>query len=102
MAAFLKKNGLDLPIVLDPNGDTADLFGVKRTTTTVVIDGNGVLRYCGQFRQKDGGSAEAALKAVLAGKEVAVKTTPHLRLTDHTEVAPVWGRSINWRTLEMS
>ena len=55
----------------------ADLFGVRRTTTTVVIDGNGVLRYCGQFRQKDGGSAEEALTAVLAGKEVAVKTTPH-------------------------
>jgi len=76
--AFLKKKGLELPVVLDPGGGTADLFGVRRTTTTVVIDGNGVLRYCGQFRQKDGGSAEAALKAVLAGKEIAVKTTPHL------------------------
>jgi peroxiredoxin len=78
VAAFLKKNRLDLPIVLDPKGDTADLFGVKRTTTTVLIDGDRVLRYCGQFRQKDGGSAAAAaLQAVLAGKEVAVKTTPH-------------------------
>jgi peroxiredoxin len=77
VTTFVKKNGLELPIVLDPRGNTADLFGVKRTTTTVVIDGNGVLRYCGQFRQKDGGSAEAALKAVLAGKEVAIKTTPH-------------------------
>jgi RNA polymerase sigma factor (sigma-70 family) len=77
VAAFLKKNGLELPVVLDPGGGMADLFGVKLTTTTVVIDGNGVLRYCGQFRQKEGGSAEAALKAVLAGKEVAVKTTPH-------------------------
>jgi hypothetical protein len=43
----------------------------------VVIDGNGVLRYCGQFRRKAGGSAEEALKAVLAGKEVGIKTTPH-------------------------
>ena len=77
VAAFLKKKGLALPIVLDPSGLTADLFGVQRTTTTVVIDGNGVLRYCGQFRQKGGGSAEDALKAVLAGKEVAIKTTPH-------------------------
>lgn len=49
VAAFVKKNGLELPVVLDPSGDAADLFGVKRTTTTVVIDGNGVLRYCGQF-----------------------------------------------------
>ena len=53
------------------------MFGVNWTKTTVVIDGNGVLRYCGQFRQKDGGSAEAALNAVLAGQEVAIKTTPH-------------------------
>jgi hypothetical protein len=43
----------------------------------VVIDGNGVLRYCGRFRQKDGGFAEEALKAVLAGHEVAIKTTLH-------------------------
>lgn len=77
VAAFLKKSGLDLPVVLDPSAGTADLFGVNRTTTTVVIDGNGVLRYVGQFRQKNGGSAEDALKAVLAGKEVAIKTTPH-------------------------
>jgi peroxiredoxin len=76
VAAFLKKNGLELPVVLDPGGGTADLFGVKRTTTTVVIDGHGVLRYCGQFHQKGGGSAEEALNAVLGGKEVAIKTTP--------------------------
>ena len=75
--AFVRENGLELPILLDPSGNTANLFGVNQTTTTVVIDGNRVLRYCGQFRQKGGGSAEAALKAVLAGKEVAVKTTPH-------------------------
>lgn len=77
VAAFLKKNGLELPMILDTSGDTADLFGVKRTTTTVVIDGNGVLRYLGQFRQQDSGSAEEALKAVMAGKEVNIKTTPH-------------------------
>jgi hypothetical protein len=78
VTAFVKENRLALPVILDPTGDTADLFGVNVTTTTVVIDGNGVLRYCGQFRHKDGGSAEAALKTVLAGKEVAIKTTPHL------------------------
>lgn len=76
VSAFAKKNKLALPVVLDSSGNTADLFGVSMTTTTVVIDGDGVLRYCGQFRQKNGGSAEAALKAVLAGNEVAIKTTP--------------------------
>jgi peroxiredoxin len=77
VTAFLKKKGLELPVVLDPSGNTADLFGVRKTTTTVVIDGSGVLRYCGQLRQKGGGSAEEALQAVLAGKAVAIKTTPH-------------------------
>ena len=77
VAEFLQENGVELPVVLDPSGSTADVLGVNRTTTTVVIDGDGVLRYCGQFLQKQGGSAEAALKAVLAGQEVAAKTTPH-------------------------
>jgi thiol-disulfide isomerase/thioredoxin len=78
VAAFAREKGLAMPIVLDPSGRTADLFGTEVTTTTVVIDGKGVLRYCGQFRQGDGAAyVEDALKAVLAGKEVAVKTTPH-------------------------
>jgi peroxiredoxin len=78
VTAFAKEKALVLPIVLDPGGRTADTFGTEVTTTTVVIDGNGILRYCGRFGQGDEtGSAEAALKAVLAGKEVAVKTTPH-------------------------
>ena len=78
VTSFAKEQGLALPIVLDTSGHTADLFGTKVTTTTVVIDGNGVLRYCGRFNQGDRAAyAEEALKAVLAGKEVAVKTTPH-------------------------
>ncbi len=78
VAAFAKKKGLTIPIVLDPSGRTADLFGIDKTTTTLVIDGNSVLRYCGQFVLRGGAaSAENALKAVLAGNEVAVKTTPH-------------------------
>jgi peroxiredoxin len=74
---FLKKSGVTVPVAIDLNGKAADLFGITKTTTTIVIDGEGVLRYCGQFKQKKGGSAEDALKAVLAGNEVAVKTTPH-------------------------
>ena len=74
-AAFAKEKGLTVPIVLDPGGRTADRFGNDVTTTTVVIDGNGVLRYFGRFREGDRAYAEEALKAVLAGKEVAVKTT---------------------------
>src|SRR5262249_29766831 len=75
VSAVAKNKGLALPIVLNPDGRVADLFGTAVTTTTVVIDGDGVLRYCGRFR--DGAEhayAEDAVKAVLAGKEVAVKT----------------------------
>jgi len=77
VAAFVKKKGLTVPVILDPTGHTADVLGIKVTTTTVIIDGNGVLRYCGQLTRKAGASAEEALKAVLAGDEVSVKTTPH-------------------------
>lgn len=77
ITAFFKRKGWDMPTALDPKAATADLFGTNKTTTTVVIDGQGILRYCGQFKQRSGGSAEEALKAVLAGKEVGVKTTPH-------------------------
>jgi len=76
VAEFAKRKGLTMPIVLDGNGRTADMFGVDVTTTTVVIDRNGMLCYCGRFRDDDQNRAEEALKAVLAGKEVAVKTTP--------------------------
>ncbi len=76
--AFAKEAGLQLPMFLNADGRTADLFGTAVTTTTVVIDGAGVLRYCGRFSNGDRHTyAEDALKAVLAEKEVAVKTTPH-------------------------
>jgi peroxiredoxin len=75
VAAFLEKQALALPVLLDAGGHSADLFAAQRTTTTVIIDSEGVLRYCGQFAQSGGASAEDALRAVLAGQEVAVKTT---------------------------
>jgi thiol-disulfide isomerase/thioredoxin len=77
VADFLREKGLAVPIMIDPEGLTADLFGTRVTTTTVVIDREGVLRYCGQFGHGEHAFAEDALKAVLAGKEVAVKATPH-------------------------
>ncbi len=77
VSTFAKKNGLTLPIFLNPDGRAADIFGTQVTTTTVVIDGQGVLRYCGRFSDGDRRAyAEDALKAVLTGKEVGVKTTP--------------------------
>jgi peroxiredoxin len=68
--AFVKEKGLSVPILMDAPGRTADLFGVGVTTTTVIIDADGVLRYRGQFAHGQETYAEDALKAVLAGKAV--------------------------------
>ena len=68
---FAKAKGFTVPVFLDAAGKAADLFGVKVTTTTMIIDQAGVLRYRGTF---DG--AGDALAAVLEGKDVAVRETP--------------------------
>jgi peroxiredoxin len=76
VTAFARKKGLSLPILMDAHGKAADLFGVKVTTTTVVIDGRGILRYRGRLLEGEQFLAGDALKAVLAGEPVAPKETP--------------------------
>jgi thiol-disulfide isomerase/thioredoxin len=75
VAEFAKENGLSLPIALNPSGTAADIFGVQVTTTTIVIDSKGILRYRGQFGASGHAYAAEALEAVLAGKDVRVKKT---------------------------
>ena len=77
VAAFARENGLSVPIALNAKGTAVDVFGVQVTTTTIVIDSKGVLRYCGQFSDREHSYAADALKAVLAGEEVRVKKTRH-------------------------
>lgn len=77
VAEAVKQNELGVTMLMNAEGNTADLFGTKHTTTTVVIDADGVLRYCGQFQHGKQTYAKDALAAVLASKEVATKTTPH-------------------------
>ena len=43
--------------------------------STAVIDSTGTLRYLGQFRARQQVFAHDALKAVLAGTEIAIKVT---------------------------
>jgi peroxiredoxin len=75
VTAFAKKTRLTLPILMDAPGKAADLFGVKVTTTTIMIDGQGILRYRGQFLEGDQMRAKDALQAVLAGRPVTVQET---------------------------
>ncbi len=70
---FARAKNFGVPVLIDSGGKAADLFGVKVTTTTVVIDKAGVIRYRGHFEGPEGPHARNALEAVLGGKEVAVK-----------------------------
>ena len=72
---FTRERKFSVPIFIDADGKAADLFAVRVTITTVVIDKAGVLRYRGQFGAEGSPHAQNALRAVLDGKEVAVKET---------------------------
>lgn len=84
IASDLKKRGFALPLLDDkPTQELANYFEAKVTPVFVVIDKNGILRYRGAF-DKMGGSIPAAkrpqylrpaLKAVLAGTPVVLKST---------------------------
>ena len=43
MKSFVKKNGIDYPVLLDHNGEAAGLYGVQSIPTTVVIGTEGEL-----------------------------------------------------------
>lgn len=75
VAEFAKQRDLTLPIALDASGAAADILGTRVTTTTVVIDKLGVLRYRGRFGDEQHAFAHDALRAVLAGEDVPVQET---------------------------
>lgn len=75
VAEFARERELTFPIALDASGKSADVLGTRVTTTTVVIDKSGVLRYRGQFGDGQHAFAEDALRAVLAGEDIPVKET---------------------------
>jgi thiol-disulfide isomerase/thioredoxin len=76
VAEFAKEQELTLPIALDATGATADILGTRVTTTTVVIDKSGVLRYRGRFADEQHAYAEEALRAVLTDADVPAQETP--------------------------
>jgi cytochrome c biogenesis protein CcmG/thiol:disulfide interchange protein DsbE len=45
VAAFLKKNGLNLPVLLDPDRTIAGLYGTYKFPETYIVDRQGVVRY---------------------------------------------------------
>ncbi|HXG60134.1 MAG TPA: peroxiredoxin family protein [Planctomycetota bacterium] len=69
---FNLKKGLSFPCVADKTGRAAGSFNA-RTTLTLIIDKDRVLRYRGPLVQDGQAFARRALEAVLAGQEVAEK-----------------------------
>ncbi|GMV82225.1 MAG: hypothetical protein AMXMBFR7_34090 [Planctomycetota bacterium] len=71
------RKDLSLPVLLDPGAKVADLFRIATTTTAIVIDGDGKLRYRGRLHagaQK--AYTENALKALLNKQIVDPSETP--------------------------
>ena len=75
VAAFVQSKQFKVPVFLDKGGKVADQFGIKVTTTTLIIDKAGIVRYRGQFGSDATPYARDALKAVLEGQEPVVKET---------------------------
>lgn len=70
------KSGLTLPIMLDPRSLAAKRWGVKMTTTTLVLDGDRRIRYFGPFISGEKRLAKEAVAALLAGKKPATTSAP--------------------------
>ncbi|MBV1884296.1 MAG: TlpA family protein disulfide reductase [Pseudomonadales bacterium] len=51
---FLKKVPVDFPILLDPQGNSAEVFGLTGMPTSYLIDQQGIIRWVHQgFKEKD-------------------------------------------------
>ncbi len=71
--AFLKKSGLELPVLRDPTQTLVNGLKVDRTTTSLVYDKTGRLRYLGPFQV---GQIREAVGAVLSGREAEPFSRP--------------------------
>lgn len=77
IVAFMKRKRLSFPVLMDVGGRLAQAFGVRATTTTLVIDSKRILRYFGKFDDRRGREAYTvdAVKALLENRPVAIKQT---------------------------
>lgn len=80
--AYAKTNGIEYPILLDPEGQIGHVYMAKTTPHMFVIDKRGVLVYQGAIDNDDYGKSENAtnyvadaVHALLDGSTVAVAST---------------------------
>jgi peroxiredoxin len=100
VAEHAREHGIDFPVLKDAGNRVADELLVERTCEAIVLDGQARLRYrgaiddqYGQGTRKDAPTAHYlrdALDAILAGRAIAVTTTPVAGcLIDRVEVNAV-------------
>ncbi|MGE0493037.1 MAG: redoxin domain-containing protein [Vulcanimicrobiota bacterium] len=70
--SFLAEQGLSLEVLLDSDQSFLRQYQIDRTTTALVFDQTGKLRYFGPFQDY----AAEAVDEVLGGQEVTVSTRP--------------------------
>jgi hypothetical protein len=73
---FLKGQGLSLNVLRDSEQAMIESLKIDRTTTALVYDKTGKLRYFGPFQGAGQGYARDAVADVLAGHDVSMKTRP--------------------------
>lgn len=73
---FLTGQGIKLDVLRDPNQSLINAYKIDRTTTALVFDKRGKLRYIGPFQGDGKGFAKDAVGELLAGGEVTVKSRP--------------------------
>lgn len=74
--SFLKGQGLELEVMIDSNQAMVKALRIDRTTTTLVYDKDGKMRYMGPFTGAGEGFAKDAVEQILAGQEVGMKSRP--------------------------
>lgn len=69
--AYLQRQKLELPVLFDPRGGLCRMLGIRTSTTALVWDERGEMRYFGNLA-----GLPQALKQLSAGQAVAPPTTP--------------------------
>lgn len=75
-AYFEKHDGLKLTVLMDPSSNAARHLELERTTTTVLLDKKGKVRYFGTFAQRDKHYAREAIRSLLEKDRVAQPLGP--------------------------
>lgn len=73
---FLAGQGLQMTVLRDPSQTLISSLKIDRTTTAMVYDREGRLRYLGPFQGDGKGFARDAVEDVLAGRDVSMKSRP--------------------------